>query len=223
MSAGAPGGVVALSWSGGKDSALALWELHRAGTPPDALLTTVDEASGRVPHHGVTIELLRSQAAAAGLPLIEVGIPAGAANPVYEARLLAALEAARVAVVAFGDLFLADLRAYRESRLAGAGLQAHFPLWGRDTAALARTFVDGGFVATVVSVDESALDRSHLGRRFDHAFLDGLPAGVDPCGERGEFHTFVHAGPVLAQPLAVEPGAVREVHGYPQQDLVLSG
>jgi uncharacterized protein (TIGR00290 family) len=211
--------VIALSWSGGKDSALALRELRRAGAGVDVLLTTFDEASGRIPHHGVGIELVRAQAASVGLPLLEVAIPPGAANAVYEERLRAALAAGGVRAVAFGDLFLADLRSYRETRLAEAGVAAHFPLWGRDTGALAREFVDAGFRATVVS----ALDRSLLGRAFDHELLDGLPAGVDPCGENGELHTFVWSGPVFSRPLAVAPGAVVEVHGFAQQDLVLSG
>ena len=211
--------MIALSWSGGKDSALALWEMQRAGAPPDLLLTTVDEASGRLPHHGVAVELVRAQAASAALPLVEVAIPADAPNAVYEQRLAAALGHHRVRAVAFGDLFLEDLRAYRESRLAEAGLEARFPLWGRDTAALARAFVDAGFRAIVVS----AVDRSLLGRPYDHALLDALPAGVDPCGENGEFHTFVWAGPVLRAPLAVAAGLVREVHGFPQQDLLLTG
>jgi uncharacterized protein (TIGR00290 family) len=199
---------VALSWSGGKDSALALAALRAAGTPPSVLLSVVDAASGAVAHHGTAAALLERQAAAAGAPLVTVPVAAGAPNEVYERALRDAfarppLDA--VSAVAFGDLFLADLRAYREARMAEAGRRALFPLWGRDTRALAREFVDGGFRAVLVSVDRQRLGPEHLGRELDHALLDALPAGVDPCGENGEFHTFVHAGPVLAEPIAVRP------------------
>src|SRR4051794_36742249 len=142
---------LALSWSGGKDSALALQALQRAGSPPAALLTVVDEGSGRVAHHGVSRALLEAQAAAAGVGLATVAVPAGAGNAVYEARLRAALDG--VDAVAFGDLFLADLRAYREERMAAAGKAARFPLWGEDTRALAEAFVAAGFRAVLVSVD----------------------------------------------------------------------
>jgi len=194
---------LALSWSGGKDSALSLWALRRAGTPPDVLLTVVDEDSGRVAHHGVPRALLRAQAAAAGVELTTVAVPAGAANDVYEARLRAALE--RVDAVAFGDLFLADLRAYREERMAAAGKAARFPLWGADTPALAAEFVAAGFRALIVSVDGERLPHDFLGRELDAALLAALPPGVDPCGENGEFHTFVFDGPVFGAPLAVRP------------------
>jgi uncharacterized protein (TIGR00290 family) len=203
---------VALSWSGGKDSALTLAALRAAGTPPSALLSVVDEASGAVAHHGVSGELLRRQATAAGVPLVTVAVPAGAPNDVYEQRLRDAFARPPldvVGVVAFGDLFLADLRGYREARMAEAGLRALFPLWGRPTATLAREFVDAGFGAILVSVDGDRLGREHLGRELNHALLDALPTGVDPCGENGEFHTFVHTGPVLAAPIRVRPGATR--------------
>jgi uncharacterized protein (TIGR00290 family) len=196
--------VIALCWSGGKDSALALRALGRV----DVLLTTFDEASAQVPHHNVPIASIRAQAAAAGLPLVEVAIPTGAPNSAYEARMAEAFAGplAGVEAVAFGDLFLADLREYREARLAEIGVAARFPLWGRDTGALAREFVDAGFRARVVAIDEAVLDRSFVGRELDHALLDDLPAGVDPCGERGEFHTFVHAGPVFAGRVDVSHG-----------------
>ncbi len=198
---------LALSWSGGKDSALALRALRSAGTPPAALLTVVDEGSGRVAHHGVPDALLRAQAAAAGVELLTVAVPAGAANGVYEQRLRAAL--AGFDAVAFGDLFLADLRAYREARLAEAGLAARFPLWHTDTAALAREFVAAGFRAVIVSVDGEQLSHAFLGRELDDALLDALPAAVDPCGERGEFHTFVFAGPTFAAPTPFRSGGRR--------------
>jgi uncharacterized protein (TIGR00290 family) len=203
---------LALSWSGGKDSALALWTLRRAGTPPDVLLTVVDEASGRVAHHGVPGPLLAAQAAAAGVPLVTVAVPAGGSNAVYEARLRAAFAAPpldAVDAVAFGDLFLADLRAYREERMAAAGLEARFPLWESDTRALAQEFVAAGFRALLVSVDGEQVPHALLGREVDAALLAALPPGADPCGENGEFHTFVYDGPVFAAPLTVRPGAQR--------------
>jgi len=198
---------LALSWSGGKDSALALRALQAAGTPPAALLTVVDEASARVAHHGVPDALLRAQAAAAGVELVTVAVPAGAGNAVYEARLRAALDGFEA--VAFGDLFLADLRAYREAKLAAAGLAARFPLWHADTRALAEEFVAAGFRALLVSVDGEQLPHELLGRELDAALLAALPAGADPCGENGEFHTFVYAGPVVGAPLAVRTGGRR--------------
>jgi uncharacterized protein (TIGR00290 family) len=192
---------LALSWSGGKDSALALHALRAAGTEPAALLTVVDETSARVAHHGVPDALLRAQAAATGIDLVTVAVPAGAGNGVYEARLRAALDGFEA--VAFGDLFLDDLRAYREEQLAAAGLEARFPLWHAGTRALAEEFVAAGFRALVVSVDGEQLPHAFLGRELDAAFLADLPPGADPCGERGEFHTFVYAGPVLAAPIPV--------------------
>jgi len=215
-----------LSWSSGKDSALALAALRAAGTEPAALLTTVTEEYERVSMHAVRRALLAAQAAAAGLPLIEVPIPPGCPNAEYEARFLAALDAPGVdpaAPVAFGDLFLADVRAYRERLLAPTGRPALFPLWGRDTAALAREAVDGGYAATVVCVDPARLDASFAGRRFDAAFLADLPAGVDPCGERGEFHTFVHAGPIFAAPIPCTTGEVVERDGFVFCDVLPGG
>jgi uncharacterized protein (TIGR00290 family) len=214
---------LALSWSGGKDSALALQALRAAGTEPAVLLTTVDEASGAVAHHGVDRALLERQAAAAGVPLVTVAVPPAAANVTYEARLRAAFAApplSEVAGVAFGDLFLEDLRAYREARMAEAGLRAEFPLWGRDTAALAQAFVADGFRATLVSVDGDRLTHDVLGRAFDSALLAELPAGVDPCGENGEFHTFVTAGPVFGAPVAVRAGRRRSDGRFAWLDLI---
>lgn len=195
--------MLALSWSGGKDSAHALHVLTAAGDRPALLLTTVDESSGAVPHHGIPGPLLRAQADAAGLPLVEVPIPAGGTNEEY-ARIWHAAFAgplADVAEVAFGDLHLADVRAYREERMAQAGRGARFPLWGRDPAALAREMLAAGLVATICAVDPAVLPPTDVGRRFDGAFLDDLPATADPCGERGEFHTFVHDGPEFGRPL----------------------
>jgi uncharacterized protein (TIGR00290 family) len=218
------GGAVALSWSGGKDSSLALWVLREElGIEPVALLTTVTEDYGRVSMHGVRRELLRAQAEATGVPLVEVGIPAACVNAVYEERMAAALAAPPLdaaATMAFADLFLEEIRAYREERLGSIGRGAIFPLWGRDTARLARRFVEAGFEATLVCVDPSQLDRSFAGRRFDSSLLADLPASVDPCGENGEFHTFVHAGPIFERPFAVEVGETVERDGFVFTDLL---
>jgi uncharacterized protein (TIGR00290 family) len=216
----------ALAWSGGKDSALALWALREEEVMPAALLTTVTEEYERVSMHGVRRSLVRRQAAATGLPLVEIEIPPGCSNEVYESRMAAAFastELAAVAEVAFGDLFLEDIRAYRESRLAAAGRRARFPLWGSDTAALARRFLAAGFHAIVVCVDPRALAPSFAGCDYDERLLADLPAGVDPCGENGEFHTFVTAGPVLATPVACRRGEVVERDGFVFADLLEAG
>jgi uncharacterized protein (TIGR00290 family) len=214
----------ALSWSGGKDSALALWVLREElGTEPVALLTTITEDYDRISMHAVRSELLRAQARATGVELVEIPIPAGCVNATYEERMARALAAPpldQVQTIAFGDLFLEDVRAYRETRLAGAGRSALFPLWRRDTTALAREFIDAGFEATLVSVDPAQLDPSFIGRRFDEALLADLPEGVDPCGENGEFHTFVHAGPIFEAPIPVEKGEAVMRDGFAFQDLL---
>jgi uncharacterized protein (TIGR00290 family) len=212
--------MLALSWSGGKDSALAL---HALPEKPVALLTTVTEDYGRVSMHGVRRELVREQADAAGVPLVEVGIPALCPNDVYESRMattLASPPLAEVRTMAFADLFLADIRAYREERLGSAGWSATFPLWGRDTSELACEFIAGGFEAVLVCVDPSQLDPSFVGRPFDAALLADLPAGVDPCGENGEFHTFVHAGPIFSRPIEFTLGEAVMRDGFAFQDLV---
>ena len=218
--------MVALSWSGGKDSALALRALRDEGSEPVALLTTVTENYGRVSMHGVRRELVRAQAEAAGVPLVEVAIPASCRNEVYEARMASALEASPLAGVgqmAFADLFLADIRAYREEKLAGAGWDAVFPLWGRDTSALAREFIDAGFQAVLVCVDPAKLDPSFVGRSFDSALLADLPEGVDPCGENGEFHTFVYAGPIFDRSIEILLGEAVIRDGFAFQDLLPAG
>jgi uncharacterized protein (TIGR00290 family) len=216
-------GRVALAWSGGKDSALALATLRRAGTDVAALLTTFTADYDRVSMHGVRRALLRTQAAAAGVPLVEVDIPAACEDDVYADRMEAALRSPpldALHVVASGDLYLEDVRAYREERLSRVGKSALFPLWGLDTARLARCFLDRGFAAQVVCVDTRRLDASFAGRAYDTAFLDDLPPGVDPCGENGEFHTFVHSGPCFDRPVACEVGerVVRE--GFAFSDLM---
>jgi len=211
-----------LSWSGGKDSALALQALRREhGREPVALLTTVTDGYDRISMHGVRAELLRVQATAAGIPLVEVPIPPVCPNEIYEQRMAQALTSAQLAgasEVAFGDLFLRDIRAYREERLAQTGKRALFPIWERDTAGLAREFADA-FSAVLVCVDPRQLDVSFAGRSFDHQLLDDLPSDVDPCGENGEFHTFVHAGPVFARPIEIEVGPVVMRDGFAFCDL----
>jgi uncharacterized protein (TIGR00290 family) len=199
-----------LAWSGGKDSALALYELTRlGGVEIAALLTTVTEGFDRISMHGVRRELLAAQAKALGYPLEEVGIPQQCTNDIYEQRMQQALEKyhqAGVSRVVFGDLFLEEVRSYREERLGRIGMQGMFPLWGRNTTELARQFVQWAFRAIVVCVDTRALDRAFAGREYDEAFLKDLPKDVDPCGENGEFHTFVYAGPVFRRPIQVERG-----------------
>lgn len=214
---------VVLSWSGGKDSALALWTMRAEGAGPAALLTTINEDYGRISIHGVRRELLHAQAAALGLPLVEVGIPTDCPNELYEERMAAALDSPALAeahTFAFADLFLADIRAYREARLSAVGRSAIFPLWERDTAVLGRQFVEAGFGATLVVVDTDQLDAGFVGRRFDAALLDDLPAGVDPCGENGEFHTFVDSGPIFAAPIPIELGDLRDEGRFVYRDLL---
>lgn len=214
---------LALSWSGGKDSSLALLALRaELGLEPRALITTVTDEYRRVSMHGVRRALIERQADALELPLVEVAIPPGCSNELYDARMAQALASPAlegVEAVAFGDLFLEDIRAYREERLEAAGMRGVFPLWGRDTSKLARTFVAQGFEAIVVCVDPRKLDPSFAGRRYDDAMLDDLPPVVDPCGENGEFHTFVHAGPIFGREIECELGEVALRDGFAFCDL----
>jgi uncharacterized protein (TIGR00290 family) len=214
---------VALSWSGGKDSALALWTMRSEGVEPVALLTTLTEDYDRISMHAVRRELLEAQAAAVGVPLVEVLIPAACVNEVYEERMATALDSPPLADVeefAFADLFLEDIRAYREERLAQVGRRATFPVWGRETGPLARAFVDAGFEATLVCVDPKQLDPSFCGRAYDADLLRDLPDGVDPCGENGEFHTFVSSGPIFSAPVPIEHGETVERDGFVFHDLL---
>jgi uncharacterized protein (TIGR00290 family) len=209
---------VALSWSGGKDSALALHALRtERSLPPAALITTVTDAYERISMHGVRRELLTMQAAAAGLPLVEVRIPPSCTNAVYERQLADALSSpplSSIHLVAFGDLFLQDVRAHREAQLETVGRAGLFPLWHRDTATLARDFIAAGFRAHLVCVDPRKLDPAFAGRAFDAQLLADLPAAVDPCGENGEFHTFVHAGPIFSAPIRCETGEIVQRGGF---------
>jgi uncharacterized protein (TIGR00290 family) len=219
ITAGSPS---ALSWSGGKDSAFTLWTLRRQGVEPEALITTVTDVYERVSMHGIRRELLAQQAFALDIPLVEVRIPPACVNDVYEARMAQAFARAPLAgveAVAFGDLFLEDIRAYREARLTANGKRGLFPLWGRDTSALAREFIAAGFEAIIACLDPRALDASFAGRLYDEQLLADLPPSVDPCGENGEFHTFVRAGPIFAKPIACQTGEVVERDGFVFCDL----
>lgn len=216
---------IVLSWSGGKDSALALQELRRsADCEIVCLLTTLTRDFERISMHGVHRELLHRQAAALGLPLEEVWIDAGATNASYEQAMSTALQKLRLqgaTHVAFGDLFLADIRAYRERLIDSVGMQPLFPLWGRPTAALAREFVEQGFRARICCLDTRVLDDSFAGAVFDTAFLDRLPEAVDPCGENGEFHSFVSGGPGFESEIPVQPGVLHRKDSFLFCDLLL--
>jgi uncharacterized protein (TIGR00290 family) len=215
---------VLLSWSSGKDSA---WTLHVLRQDPDVevvgLLTTVNTTHARVAMHSTRHAILDAQAQAARLPLHVVPLPWPCSNELYEHAMRVAIESALtngVTNVAFGDLFLEDVREYRTRQLAGSGLEPLFPIWHEPTEPLARRMIDSGVEAFVTCVDPKQLSRSFAGRKFDHAFLDDLPEGVDPCGENGEFHTCVLAGPMFREPLAAAVGEVVERDGFYFADLM---
>jgi len=211
-----------VSWSSGKDSAFALG-LAREDLDVVGLVTTVTTAYGRVSMHGVREALLDRQLDALGLPCRKVGIPTPCTNEIYEAAFTAALRDAQttgVTHVVFGDLFLEDVRAYRERLLAPLGLIPVFPLWKRATKALADAMIASGLRATVTCLDPRQMPRSFAGRSFDAAFLRDLPSGVDPCGEKGEFHTFVTDGPMFRAPIATTSGDIVEREGFVFADLV---
>ena len=211
-----------LAWSSGKDSAWTLDALARRGIRVEALLTTINEAADRVAMHGVRRELLEAQAESIGIPVWAIPLPWPCTNEDYEARMA---DACRRAVaegfdtIAFGDLFLRDIRAYREKQLAGSGLTPIFPLWEIPTDRLAREMIAGGLRARLTCVDSKQLEPRFSGREFDEALLADLPAGVDPCGENGEFHSFVYGGPMFREPLAIESGEIRDVNGFVYADL----
>jgi uncharacterized protein (TIGR00290 family) len=222
VSAARPKALVA--WSGGKDSAFALLELRRRGeVEVVGLLTTVNQAHDRVAMHAVRSSLLEAQAAAAGLPLHVVPIPDPCPNEVYEAAMARALGEARgagVSAVAFGDLYLEDVRRYREAKLYGSGIAPLFPLWGRPTRELAEEMIGRGLEARLSCVDPRAVPASLAGRAFDRALLAELPATADPCGERGEFHSFAWNGPMFERPVPVRVGALVERGGFVFADLL---
>ncbi|EQD47431.1 protein containing DUF71, ATP-binding region [mine drainage metagenome] len=212
-----------VSWSSGKDSAYSLHLARRAGELEIVgLLTTITETFARVSMHGVRKELLERQADVAGLPLYPVSIPFPCPNAIYEERMgqmIARLREEGVSRIAFGDLYLEDIRSYREGKLRGTGIRPVFPLWGRATRDLAHEMIRSGMRATIVAVDPRKLPGTFAGRSFDETLLCELPAGVDPCGENGEFHTFVSDGPMFRGPVAVRPGAVVERDGFVFADL----
>jgi uncharacterized protein (TIGR00290 family) len=213
-----------IAWSSGKDSAWALHEARRTGDLDIVgALTTVTETFGRVSMHGVREELLQMQLAAVGLPAIVVHIPFPCPNETYEQKMAAVMDEAKasdVTHIIFGDLFLEDVRAYRERLLSGTGIVPVFPVWGRPTLALAREMIRAGVEAHLSAVDLRKLPASFAGRRFDNALLDSLPAGIDPCGENGEFHSFVSAGPMLARSIPVTVGETVELDGFAYADLL---
>ena len=201
-----------MCWSGGKDSCLALREIQRSPTMRvEALLTTLTRDYDRISMHGVRRILLERQAASLGLPLHQILISKGATNEEYESKMGEAFSAYRekgVDAVAFGDLFLEDIRAYRQRLLAKHDMAGLYPIWGRNTSHLIREFLDSGFKTVVVCVDPAQLDPSFVGRVIDAEFLADLPAHVDPCGENGEFHTFVFDGPSFKDPIRFNVGEI---------------
>jgi uncharacterized protein (TIGR00290 family) len=203
---------VLFTWSGGKDSAMALYELQKAGGYEiAALLTTVTKDYDRISMHGVRRSLLEQQANSLDYRLEQVFISKGASNEEYEAKMQEILEKylkTGVSVIAFGDIFLEGVRKYREENLSKIGMKAIFPIWKRNTAELAKTFVDLGFKAVITCVDSKVLDKGFVGRHFDDQFLSELPSNVDPCGENGEFHSFVYDGPIFRERLLYGLGEV---------------
>lgn len=209
---------VLLSWSSGKDSA---WALHVLRQQPGieivGLLTTLNSAFDRVAMHGTRLTVLEAQATAAQLPLWIIPLPWPCPNQIYEQRMAEACERAvkeRIDAIAFGDLFLRDVREYREKQLAPTGLEPLFPLWEIPTAQLARDMIAGGLRARVVCIDPRQLDPAFAGRDFDATFLRDLPPGIDPCGERGEFHSCAYAGPMFSAPIALDAGEIVNRDGF---------
>jgi uncharacterized protein (TIGR00290 family) len=198
-----------LNWSSGKDAAYALWMLRKQNKVVDSLLTTLNESNDRVSMHGLREGLLDRQAASIGLPLHKINLPDPCSMDEYNSLMKSALaiyETYQQKRAVFGDIFLRDLREYREQQLSKAGFEAEFPLWGIDTKQLALQIIDAGFKAVVICVNAASLDASFCGRAFDRRFIDELPENIDPCGENGEFHTFVFDGPVFKKPVRVRHG-----------------
>lgn len=215
---------VLLSWSGGKDSMMALYKLRQSPAyNVSGLITTVTEGYNRISMHGVRIELLERQASALGLSLNKVWLPKDASNEEYRKRMHAALiefREAGISSVAFGDVFLEDVRRYREKLLSEIGMDARFPIWKEDTLTLARAFINAGFKAFIVCVDSKVLDQSFVGRTFDDTLAGDLPPNVDPSGENGEFHTFVYDGPLFKRPVPCRVGQVVLRESYYYCDLI---
>ena len=212
-----------LSWSSGKDSAWALHVLRQAGADLRGLITSCNAEHDRVAMHGVRRTLLEAQADALGLPITCVELPFPCTNEEYEARMGAAFDAAKAAgirAIAFGDLFLEDIRAYRVAQMERAGLEPVFPVWGLETGALAREMSAAGVRAAIACVDPKQIDRRFAGRDWDLRLFDELPPGADPCGENGEFHTFVYDSPDFAAPIEIERGEVVERDGFVYADVV---
>ncbi|MDD5431851.1 MAG: diphthine--ammonia ligase [Candidatus Omnitrophica bacterium] len=203
---------ILFAWSGGKDSAMALYELKKSRDYEIvALLTTVTEDYERISMHGVRKILLEQQAEFLGLPLEKIYITKKSSNEEYEAKMKDALmryQGMGVSSVAFGDIFLEDLKKYREGNLSKLGMKGIFPIWKRNSLELANTFIDLGFKAVITCIDSKILDKSFAGRDFDKQFLSELPANVDPCGENGEFHSFVYDGPIFSRQIQCEKGEV---------------
>ena len=214
-----------MSWSSGKDSAWTVHVLRQCGgVELGGLLTTINEAAQRVAMHAVRVDVLQAQADARGLPLWQIPIPSPCPNEVYERVMAAAVQRAVAegfTQIAFGDLFLEDVRRYREERLAGTGLTPLFPLFGADTPALAREMIAAGVRARITCLNPKILDRSFAGREFDAALLADLPPGLDPCAERGEFHTCAYDGPMFSRPVPIETGITVERDGFVFTDVVI--
>ncbi len=214
---------ILLSWSSGKDSA---WSLHVLRQQPEfevvGLMTTVNPVYRRVAMHAVRLELLEAQAQAVDVPLWTIPIPSPCSNEDYESAMQAAMARAKregIGGIAFGDLFLEDIRRYREEKLQQTGISPIFPIWGIPTGELARQMIGTGLRARLTCVDPKQISALFVGREFDAALLDDLPAGVDPCGERGEFHTFAYGGPMFREPVEIQLGEITERDGFVFADL----
>jgi uncharacterized protein (TIGR00290 family) len=218
---------IALFWSGGKDAAWALHRLRQEGLEVTALVTTVVQGSGRVMVHEIRRDVVRQQAALLGLPLVEIGLPPQPSNALYEFAVLAALrdrrERGEITAIAAGDLYLADVREFREGVAARAGVKALFPLWGIRPDILAESMLAAGVRAHLVVVDGSRIDPNWAGNPWDRRWVDSLPSSIDPCGERGEFHTLISDGPMFPRPLEVQPLGASERDGYGYADFALAG
>lgn len=213
-----------LSWSSGKDSAYSLFTILKENRFEIVeLLTTVTDTFNRVSMHGVREELLEAQAESLALPLHKIRIPSPCPNEIYEAKMAEYLQARRaegIQHIIFGDLFLADLRRYREQRLAELNMEGIFPLWLRNTQELAKKMIQDGFETVLTCVDLKKLPKEFAGRKFDHTLLADLPAGVDPCGENGEFHSFVYGGPIFKKKIPIWVGETVEREGYAFADVL---